>query len=97
MTESNTGVCTAPQPCANLVQLYVRQSELMKPALVEGCTMLTCPCEPSRDRGGAMTEYPYRCCEREPFSTYSEDFRSPMRCGLEAIERRHPEGTRDGR
>src|SRR5262245_48989805 len=46
------GVCTAPQPCANFVQLYVRQSELMKPALMEGCTMLTGPCEPSRDRGG---------------------------------------------
>ena len=90
-------VCTAPQPCANLVQLHVRQLEMMEPALMEGCAMLAGPCEPSRDRGGAMAEHPYRRREREPFSTCSEDFRSPMRCSLEAIERRHPEGRSDGR
>ena len=96
MTESNTGVCTAPQPCANLVQLYVRQSELMKPALVEGCTMLTGPCEPSRDRGGAMAEHAYRRRDIKPFSKRSEHFRNSMGCGFEAIKRRIATGAEGG-
>jgi hypothetical protein len=33
------GVCTAPQPRANLVQLHVRQLELIEDALMEGCAM----------------------------------------------------------
>ena len=56
-------VCTAPEARANLVQLHVRQLELMEPVLVEGCAMLSCPCEPGGDCGRAMAEHPYRCCD----------------------------------
>ncbi len=91
------GVCTAPQPRANLVQLHVRQLEIPEDALVEGCAMLSCPREPGGDRGGAMAEHPYRRRDIKPFRKRSEHFRNPMGCRFEAIERRHPEGRRGGR
>jgi hypothetical protein len=90
------GVCLAAQPRANLVQLHVRQLEMMEPALVEGCAMLTGPREPSRDRGGTMAEHSYRRRDIKPFSKRSEHFRNPMGCRFEAIERRIGAGAEGG-
>jgi len=50
--------------------------------------MLSCPREPTRDRGGAMAEHAYCRRDIKPFSKRSEHFRNPIGCGFEAIQRR---------
>ena len=58
--------------------------------------MLTCPCEPSRDRGGAMAEHACRRRDIKPFSKRSEHFRNSVGCRFEAIEWRIATGTEGG-
>ena len=54
------------------------------------------PCEPSRDRGGAMAEHACRRRDIKPFSKRSEHFRNSVGCSFEAIEWRIATGTEGG-
>jgi hypothetical protein len=84
----------AAEPCPQFVELAMRQVEVLEDAVVECRTMFTRTGQPTRDRGMAVAKDPYCRCDIDPFRKRGQHLRNALGCRFEAVQRRHPEGTR---
>jgi hypothetical protein len=84
----------AAEPCPQFVELEMRQVKVLEDAVVECRTVFTRTGQPPRDGGMAVAKDPYCRCDIDPFRKRGQHLRNALGCGFEAVQRRHPEGTR---
>jgi hypothetical protein len=82
------------EPGTDLVQLQMRQPKAAAEVVVHRCAVLPGARQPGHKGALAMAEHAHSGGHREPFGERGQHLSNAVGRGFQAIEWRHPEGTR---
>ena len=68
-------LCPVAEPTPQFVELKMREAEILKEVLMQGCAVCASPRQPGGDGGLAMAEHAQRRGHAQPFRQRREHFR----------------------